>query len=184
LGRGPDGETLDAVRGGGDGARFHRNGVETLTTDAFLDGVRGGGKGGIDIASAMAAEGGADIVFDLVVEVRGVVFHCGVDLGNGRKRVDIDHHHLGSIFGDRAGLGDDDGERVTDVADAFPGEGDHRGYGDIVSVRVLAAVLAGGLGGDVGEEAVEILAGDDVDDTRYLAGGFGVVPGDDAVWFQ
>ena len=53
---------------------------------------------------------------------RGVWAACGQDVADAVQRRVVDFDELGCVVGESAVFGDDDGDRLADVADAVAGE--------------------------------------------------------------
>ncbi len=83
--------------------------------DIDLDRTVGGGKGRLGIAIAEVAVG-AQIVAHDVMQNGGIFDQCALGVDHRRKAVIVDLDQIGGVFGDIAVIGQNHGDRLTDIS--------------------------------------------------------------------
>ena len=91
-----------------------------LVGDGLLDHDIGRGEGAFDV-TALHNPVEALVVRRLLMHLRRIGVHCLPGIDNHRENVVVDVHGIRSIPGVGVGIGDDDGNGVTDVANGVDG---------------------------------------------------------------
>ena len=140
--------------------------------------MRGAGEGGLDLGGVAIVIVQRDIVGDVIVELRRAGLRGFLGIGDGRQRIDIDHHGFRGIARLRQRLGDHEGHGIADIAHLV---GHQRGAVGLQQRRAVAVLQrqAAGEGAVIG--GGEVGAGPDAEHAGHRLGGRGVDAADDAV---
>ena len=136
------------------------------------------GEGGLDLGGVAIMIIQRHVVGDVIVELRRAGFCRFLGAGDGRQRIDIDHHGFAGIARLRQRLGHHERHGVADIAHLV---GHQRGAVGLQQRRAVAVLQRQA----AGERAVigggEVGSGPDAEHAGHRLGGRGVDAADDAV---
>ena len=84
--------------------------------------MAGAGDRGLDGLLVAGMEVEEDVAGGAVPDLRSAGRDGGIDIGHRRQRVDLEDYSLGGVLRPVPGLGDDDGDRISDMAHAADGQ--------------------------------------------------------------
>ena len=165
-----------AVIGGERGARLHGGDDEPAVDELQLGDMGGLGEGRFDRFGVAIVIIERHIARHVVVELRCAGLGCGFRRGDGRQRFDIDNDRFGGVLGRVHGLGDDEGDRIADIAHLA----DRQRFAQRLLHRRAVAIVERH---DAFERAValQIGGGIDAEHAGHFARRLGVDGADDAV---
>ncbi len=122
LGRGPDRRRIGArIIGGDHAAAFHRQCGVAVVVEAAAQPVRGAGQRRLGIAPA-DREGADQVGVQPVVDQRAVRAQGSLGIDHRRQFLEVETRRLGRVLGLVAAFGDDDRDRLADMAHLVMGQ--------------------------------------------------------------